>query len=61
MRSNPTRRQAMRLAGVAGAALAAPLAAVDLVVSPAAERLFQENSDRARYAREEQPLHQLYE
>src|SRR5688572_33028709 len=26
-------------------------AAVDLVVSPAAERLFQENSDRARYAR----------
>jgi hypothetical protein len=26
-------------------------AAVDLIVSPAAERLFQENSDRARYAR----------
>ena len=26
-------------------------AAVDLVVSPAAESLFQENSDRARYAR----------
>ena len=26
-------------------------AAVDFVVSPAAERLFQENSDRARYAR----------
>ncbi len=36
---------------VAAAPSKAMNAAVELVVSPAAERLFQENSDRARYAR----------